>query len=129
MYEIKRKGKIKETLKVTDDGGKELTLAVDLNIDDILGHYNIARRALADAQTAAKQKDEDAAAKMGQAIMALFTVVFGAEQTNTLVSFYENRYTEMLADLMPFLSEAVIPKINDAMQQRAAQYKAFKLTR
>lgn len=126
MYEIKRKGKIKETVKVSDNDGKELILAVDINIDDILGRYNIVRNTMNDAQAAAKKHDEEAAHKMGSAIVSLFDLLFGTEQTRQLVAFYENRYTEMLADLMPFLSDAVLPKINEAMQDRAAQYKAFK---
>lgn len=126
MYEIKRKGKIKETVKVSDNDGKELILAVDINIDDILGRYNIVRNTMNDAQAAAKKHDEEAAHKMGSAIVSLFDLLFGTEQTRQLVAFYDNRYTEMLADLMPFLSDAVLPKINEAMQSRAAQYKAFK---
>lgn len=66
---------------------------------------------------------------MGSAIVSLFDLLFGTAPTRQLVAFYENRYTEMLADLMPFLSDAVLPKINEAMQSRAAQYKAFKIKR
>lgn len=127
MYEVKRKAKITETLKFTDSDGKTLTLAVAINIDDILARYNIARRTLADAQAAVKAKQTDEAlATLGKAVVAFLELLFGEDDTVSMLNFYEGRTTELLTDLAPFITDVITPRINDAMQERAAQYKRMK---
>lgn len=127
MYQIKR-NRIVEDIEI-EDNGKVLNLSVDLNVDTILHQYNKAQYKIAQAAEAAKQaaNDNDLASAeeaMGNAILGLFEVVFGEDQTKQIIDFYgENKTLEMLGDISPFISDVVAPKIMDAQQRIADRYK------
>lgn len=121
MYQIKR-NHVTEELQV-EDNGKTLDLRVDLNVDAIMQRYVAAARSLAVAQKEIRKgSDEDRVQKLGAAIVELFGVIFGQEQTKQLVEFYSGAYTEMLADVAPFVNDVVAPKINEAQKRIMAQY-------
>lgn len=130
MYQIKR-NHVVEDLKVTDAGtGEELVLHVDLNVDQIVRRYTQAAEAFAKARNNAnKGLTEERVEKLGEAILNLFVVIFGQEQAQKLVDFYGESYTEMLADVAPFIGEVVAPKINEAQKRILAQYQAAKVQR
>jgi hypothetical protein len=130
MYQITR-NHIVEDLKVTDAGtGEELVLHVDLSVDQILQRYLQAAEAFAKARNNAnKGLTEERVEKLGEAILNLFVVIFGQEQAQKLVDFYGESYTEMLADVVPFINDVVAPKINEAQQRIMAQYQAAKVQR
>lgn len=130
MYQITR-NHVVEDLKVTDAGtGEELVLHVDLSVDQILQRYMQATEAFTKARNNAnKGLTEERVEKLGEAILNLFVVIFGQEQAQKLVDFYGESYTEMLADVVPFINEVVAPKINEAQQRIMAQYQAAKVQR
>jgi hypothetical protein len=130
MYQITR-NHVVEDLKVTDAGtGEELVLHVDLSVDQILQRYLQAAEAFAKARNNAnKGLTEERVEKLGEAILNLFVVIFGQEQAQKLVDFYGESYTEMLADVVPFINDVVAPKINEAQQRIMAQYQAAKVQR
>jgi hypothetical protein len=130
MYQITR-NHIVEDLKVTDTGtGEELVLHVDLSVDQVMQRYIQAAEAFAKARNNAnKGLTEERVEKLGEAILNLFVVIFGQEQAQKLVDFYGESYTEMLADVVPFINEVVAPKINEAQQRIMAQYQAAKVQR
>ena len=127
MYKIQR-NRILEDLEI-EDNGKVLALKVDLNVDTILHQYNQAQYKIAQASQDAKKaaNDNDLASAeeaMGNAILGLFEVVFGEDQTRQIIDFYgENKTLEMLGDIAPFISDVVAPKIMDAQQRLADRYK------
>lgn len=126
MYQITR-NHVVEDLQLKD-GDKELVLHVDLSVDRILQKYAKAMKALVDAQRAVKQSEstEDKVEALGTAILGVFDVIFGPAQTKQLVKFYDGAYTEMLTDVAPFINDVVAPKINEAQQRIADQYKNVK---
>jgi hypothetical protein len=130
MYQITR-NHIVEDLKVTDTGtGEELVLHVDLSVDQVMQRYIQAAEAFAKARNNAnKGLTEERVEKLGEAILNLFVVIFGQEQAQKLVDFYGESYTEMLADVVPFINDVVAPKINEAQQRIMAQYQAAKVQR
>ena len=126
MYQIKR-NHIVEELEI-EDNGKKLNISVDINVDTILKAYTNAQYAIARAQKSAQEAREDndlakAEQAMGDAILGLFEVVFGAEQTRQIVDFYDNRSLEMLGDIAPFITDVVAPKIKEAQDRIAERYK------
>lgn len=128
MYQIKR-NHVVEDLQV-EDNGKTLDLHVDLNVDAILQRYTEAARALANVQKEMRKgSTEERLAAFGAAIVDVFAVVFGKEQTEQLVAFYDGAYTEMLADVVPFINDVVAPKINEAQQRIMAQYAQAKVAK
>ena len=125
MYQIVRNHVVEE-LKVTDND-KELVLHVDLNVDQILRQYAAASKSLADAQKAMQSGiTEEKIEALGSAILGVFEVIFGPEQAAKLVDFYGESYTEMLADVAPFVNEVVAPKINEAQQRIMEKYNQVK---
>ena len=127
MYQITR-NHIVEDLQVTDKGtGEELILHVDLSIDRILQQYAKASQVLAQAQAnLSKGKTEEHIQRLGEAIIGVFEVVFGTEQTHRLIDFYGEAYTEMLADVAPFINDVVAPKINEAQMRIMEKYQSVK---
>lgn len=129
MYQIKR-NHIVEDLEI-EDNGKVLTLNVDINVDTILQAYNKAQYKIAqaseDAKKAVTEKDTTLAeVAMGNAIFGLFEVVFGKEQTEKIIDFYDNKPLEMLGDIAPFISEVVAPRIQEAQQRIQDRYKQVR---
>ena len=124
MYQITRKNRIKETLQLCHaNGDVACEIDVDLNVDEIAGRVNKAREVLAMAQNTL-QKDQDSASAMeayGNAVVALFNVLFTEDGTRQMVEFYEGNYTEMLLDVFPFINNEIIPKIQAASEDRKAQ--------
>lgn len=126
MYKIKRNHLV-EDLQI-EDNGKTLDLKVDINVDSVLQQYNKAQYRIAQASQAAKEaadsKDmEKAEEAMGNAILGLFEVVFGQDQTQKIIEFYDNKALEMLGDIAPFITDVVAPKIQEAQQAIEEKYR------
>lgn len=125
MYQITR-NHVVEDLQITDNG-KVLDLHVDLAVDQILKRYLDAAGAFTRARDeVSKGLTEDRVQKLGETILALFVVIFGDDQAHKLVDFYGENYTEMLADVVPFINDVVAPKVNEAQGRIMAQYQAAK---
>lgn len=125
MYTITR-NHVVEDLHL-EDNGKTLDLHVDLNVDAILQRYSAAAKALSEAQKATQGGlTEERVTALGEAILGIFEVIFGEKQAAQLVEFYDGAYTEMLADVAPFVNDVVAPKINEAQQRIMQKYQNVK---
>ena len=129
MYQIKRNHLVEELQ--FEDNGKTLDISVDINIDSILQQYNKAQYQIAqasiDSKKAADENDlEKAQEAMGNAIFGLFDVVFGHDQTEKIIDFYDNKPLEMLADITPFITDVVAPRVQEAQQRIEDRYKQVK---
>lgn len=126
MYQIKRKH-IVEELEI-EDNGKTLKLAVDINVDTMLKAYNSAQYKIAQASNAVKAaaNDKDMSAceeAMGNAVLSLFEVIFGEDQTKQIIEFYDNKALEMLGDIAPFISDVIAPRFKEAQDRIAESYR------
>ena len=126
MYQVKR-SRIIEQLEI-DDNGKKVTLDVDISADAILREYTKAQYAIAQANKAAQDakdsKDMQAAEEaLGEAILALFKVVFGAEQTEQILQIYDGKTIEMLGDIAPFIADVIAPRVQEAQQRIKERYR------
>lgn len=132
-YQIQKSPHVREEVTVTDDG-RELTVNVDVDVHQIMTRYNGAVQKIREAEDEIKKLREgeglnpdnigEAYAALGRAIMNLFNLLFGEEQTNRIMEFYEGNSAEMLADFVPFLQDVVTPKIRDAQLQISRRYAA-----
>lgn len=125
MYTIKRNHLV-EDLEI-EDNGEVLKLTVDINVDGMLKAYNDAQIKITQASQAAKSasdKDMNAAEEaMGDAVLGLFEVVFGTDQTKQIIDFYENKPLEMLGDIAPFIADVVAPKFREAQERIEERYR------
>lgn len=71
-------------------------------------------------ETAKKEPSSEA---IGEAIVELFTIVFGKEQTETMVKLYEDNYLDLLVDVTPFLIEEIKPAIVEASKSKRDELK------
>ena len=123
-YQIKRKSRIKERLELCDESGAVvLPIDVEINVDDIAGKISAAQQTLGMAQALINKEPTSAKAQeaFGAAVIALFAVIFGEDNAEKIIAFYDGRYTEMLLDVFPFISEAIMPKIKAASEERKQQ--------
>lgn len=132
-YVITRKNRLKEELQLCHaDGTVALTVNVDLNIDEIGARVSKAYETLGAAQlTLEKSPNSEAAMKAyGEAVIAVFSIIFGEDDAANILLFYEGNYTEMLLDVFPFIDGEIIPKVREASEARKAQLlAAAKATR
>lgn len=127
-YRIKRQSKLVETLELCNaDGTVAHVIEVNVNIDDIAGRVNKAWEMLGMAQVAlqADPKSENAMETYGRAVLEVIRVIFGLENAETIVAFYDGRWTEMLLDLFPFINQIIMPRIKEASAARRAQLEAL----
>lgn len=127
MYTITRKNRIKEQLQLCHaDGTVALTVDVDLNVDEISARVNKAYETLGQAQNTLQKSPNspEALEAYGNAVLAVFNILFGEKDAAALLEFYEGNYTEMLLDVFPFINNEIMPKIREASADRKAQLLA-----
>lgn len=120
-YQARRNKRYEEDFELVDENGAvQHTLHVSLDADDmtvkINRKYVALTRALSEA-TEAKRKVETAEdlqgvfETLGNAMVDLLQAVFGEENAKILLDFYEDSYIEMSREVLPFISNVVIPRM------------------
>ena len=120
-YQAKRIKKYVEDFELVDaEGNIKHTLHISLDADDmtvkINRKYVALTRALSET-TEAKRKVETAEdlqgvfETLGNAMVDLLQAVFGEENAKILLDFYEDSYIEMSREVLPFISNVVIPRM------------------
>lgn len=131
-YQVTRSKRITETLELTDANGIVVnSINVNLDADAVCTAFRKkqiaiidAERRLKDVQRKGSQADLDAAYEAyGDAMLNIFELIFGDEGTKKILKFYENNYVEMGLQIVPFIREVVIPKLDDALKSHKRQMK------
>lgn len=123
-YQITRKNRVVEKLELCHaDGTVALAIDVDINVDDKGNEIAKAQQALLNAQELVRKdpKSDKAKEAFGMTVIALFIVLFGKENTNNILAFYDNKYAEMLIDLFPFIDDVIMPRVREASASRKEQ--------
>lgn len=120
-YQLKKKKHINKTLDLLGENGKvEKTLTVDIVVDDFRNRYPAVMADVKKAQAmvdANGENDVDAIVGAQIAVTAVFDLVFGRQQTREFLEYYENRYSEAFLDVIPFITDEIIPEVNKAVEQ------------
>ncbi len=120
-YQANRSKKYVEDFELVDaEGNIKHTLHISLDADDMTAKINrkyvALTRALSET-TEAKRKVETAEdlqgvfETLGNAMVDLLQAVFGEENAKILLDFYEDSYIEMSREVLPFISNVVIPRM------------------
>lgn len=129
-YQVSKRKVVEEELQLVEDGEVKHTIKVSLHPDDVAVNINRKYIALTKAlstTTEMKRKAEsheeigDCFEILGRAVCDMFEAVFGAENTNTILEFYENRYIEMTQEVLPFITTVIIPKITEISRENRAR--------
>ena len=128
MYVIKKWDHVTDTIKVEGDD-KDLIVRVDIHVQSISRKYSELYKVLETAQGALTQAhnggDPDSIVEadkaFSQAVIALFNLLFGADQVQAIIDHYGGDLLEMFAAFTPYLRDELIPRIVKAQNQIAAQ--------
>ena len=63
------------------------------------------------------ENDAEAIVASQIAVKAVFVLVFGEVQTREFLKYYENRYAEAFLDVIPFITEEIMPEVNKAVNE------------
>ena len=115
---IRSKNRFSDSLTVTS-GAKSMTLTVDVDLMTLAQSMRKAKEVLAQAQiNALKDASPENIAAMGQALRNLIVCVFGEEQAEKCITFYEGNPESMLDDLMPYILRKIAPMAARISAQR-----------
>lgn len=124
-YQAKRNKHYIEQLELVDETGSVVhTLNVDLDPDEVA--ENLSKKYVELLRIRGEAKDIDvtspeslteAYTKLGDAVMAMIEAVFGSENTNIIYEFYGSRYHQILTEVMPFITEIVVPKVRELARE------------
>ena len=121
MYQIQRTKPFEDTIELCD-GGEALQIKYSVTITpDFARNARALQVKIIDLQR--RSKTEQEFESLGRAIVDLFELIFGAENTQKIVSFYEGDYANMLMDLFPYLRNTVFEELN---RRTAARIKNLK---
>ena len=128
-YQLKRKQRINKTLELLGKDGKvETKLVVDIAVDDFRNRYPLVIGKVKEAQTMLDEKGDDDASAIAAsqiAMKAVFVLVFGESQTRQFLDYYQNRYSEAFLDVIPFITEEIIPAVQKAVKEEQARISSI----
>lgn len=121
-YQIKRSERIREELELLDENGNVAhKLIIDLDAVTMVKQISRKYLDLINAQKSILNMDTEnkveALEVLGQTVIDLLETVFGQENAQTIIDFYQEDYTEMCQQVLPFVVEVVIPKIRSVAQE------------
>lgn len=119
-YQAQRAKRFQEDFELVNESGEIVeTLHVNLDADDMVVKLNRKyvdlTKALAETNELKRQAKnneemEQAFEKLGFAINAMLEAVFGIEDAQKIIKFYDGRYIEMTKEVLPFITQIVIPQ-------------------
>ena len=119
---IRAKGIVAD--KVTLNAGGADALVLEYRFNASLHWQEVMKLRLELAQMAEKKHPNTE--QIGSKIIELFGVVFGADTTKEIVSFFENSYESMIENLLPVFQYKIYPACEKARKRAIKARKAAK---
>ncbi len=124
-YQAKRRTHYTEQLELVDESGRVAhTLVVDLEPGEIVGNLSnkyidlLHAKEYADRVDVKNPKELIAGfSKLAQAVTDMIEVVFGPDQTKIIFEFYQNKYNDIIVEIVPFISNVVVPQVRKLAQE------------
>lgn len=110
------------------DGDKTLTIHLELEPERIIKDYRAAQVDIMRAYREAEKspKDPDAVSHVGDVVLTLFTLIFGERDTQRILDFYDGQYSQMVADILPYISGSVGQAVERVRKQRINNMRAAR---
>lgn len=123
-YQARRKQHFVENLELIDESGKVAhTISVDLDPGEVAEKLSKKYMELLQAQKLANSVNTNdmeamvnAYTKLGDSVKAIMESVFGEEDSKIILEFYDNRPSEMITEILPFITDVVIPNVRRQAQ-------------
>ncbi len=126
-YQARRFKKVIEDFELVDENNQIIErLHVELDagstVEKIRQKYIKlvrANREIQNVHTDINSEEEilNAYSFLGTAVSDLIEAVFGKEDTEKILKFYENNYVELSQEVIPFITQVVLPKLNEVAKQ------------
>lgn len=112
MYKItKGANRLERDLEISDKSGNQIAVFhVSITMREMETRVAKAYEQMSIAQSELK-KNPGAVEAYGKAVIAFFETIFGDDQTAELLAIYENDYTQMLLDIVPFIQDEIMPAL------------------
>lgn len=131
-YQVKRSAKVVEDLELLSaDGTVSEVIHVRLDADAVAGRVSKDYTDLLKLQSRLNSlgETEDKAKlleEIGKAVVTLFRTIFGEEDTEKIIAFYEKDFIDMCRTIMPFITDVVIPEVRkEAQRSRKSTLQSY----
>lgn len=131
-YQVKRSAKVEEELELLSaDGKKSEMIHVRLDASAVAEKVTKNYTELLNIQSKiARTGDKEDKAKLleeiGNVAVVLFQTIFGVEDTDRIIRFYEDDYVDMCRTIMPFIRDVIVPEIRKEVQNiRKSRLKSY----
>lgn len=115
MFIAKRKKKVFETFALADEDGN-IVHAYDVSCDpeEHLIEYNRAINKIIKAEELIKEEPNSQNYEIyGAAVIDMMGIFFGEDASMEILDFFEGRYTEMITEIYPFITDVLMPKMRE----------------
>lgn len=120
-YQAKRKKLYTEDFELAEEDGRVIhTLHVSLDPDSMAVKLSEKHAALVRALSDINQMKEEntgALEKIGNAVTDILEAVFGQEDAEIVIDFYQGRYIEMCKEVIPFVTDVVVPQVRNLARE------------
>lgn len=127
-YQAKRKKIYEEEFQLAEEDGTVVhALHVSLDADSMVKKLSEKQIELIHALNSVKEAKADAEGMeiLGNAVIAMMEAVFGVDDAKVILDFYNNRYIELCNEVVPFITDVVIPEVRKiaAQNKKATLYR------
>ena len=121
-YKVDAKKAFNETIEISGRGRRTLKIVVSLGTDALVNKVKPLGDDLMETgkeYNAALGEDESKFKAFTKSLDNMLEFIFGKRAYQKVVKYYGGEYLEMAADLMPFISNCLIPATVKSMSDRA----------
>lgn len=123
MYILKRREQPIIDELVLGDGPDAEVLKIHINPTfELLKRYRQNQVTLMELSKSDLTKDENITL-YGKTICETMALLLGDENAEKIIAFYENNYTEMLLEILPFLRNNLVPRMELALKSYKKKFK------
>ena len=125
-YKLTRSEKIVEEIQL---GEEVLKVEIDVEkigtkIFEVYNRLFTKQKELSNAidnELITTTEKENVITKYGEVIIELICLIFGEENAEKILKFYENNFIEMAQQVTPFITEVVVPVVTEDLNKKQKQ--------
>ncbi len=127
MYVIQKSQAFTDTITFQTNGeAEDLTVPIKLNVtSELIPQYRAVQLRMLELQ---KQNQTDPGNEavingIGECVAQTMTLLFGEENAEAIIRFYENDLEQTLLDVFPYIRDVIVPQIEKIAKERKQQYR------
>ena len=126
VYTLKQTSTFQDEIKLERTNGTCEILNIRLAITpDIVKQYRALQVRLIDLQKAQQKNPIDTGllGEIGKTVVDVFSLLFGEENCRKIMEFYADDFTQMAAELFPYIQNAIVPHFQQLARERKQALK------